>query len=29
VWQVWMQKTRPRLMVVWGKHDLSFDHGEP
>ena len=24
-----MQKTQPRLLVVWGKHDLSFDLGEP
>lgn len=28
-WQEWMQKTQPRLLVVWGKHDLSFDLGEP
>jgi pimeloyl-ACP methyl ester carboxylesterase len=28
-WQVWMQKTQPRLLVLWGKHDLSFDPGEP
>ena len=28
-WQAWMQKTRPRLLVIWGKHDLSFDLGEP
>ena len=28
-WQAWMQKTKPKLMVVWGKHDLSFDPGEP
>ena len=28
-WQAWMQKTRPRLLVIWGKHDLSFDSGEP
>ena len=28
-WQAWMQKTQPRLLVVWGKHDLSFDLGEP
>jgi pimeloyl-ACP methyl ester carboxylesterase len=28
-WQAWMQKTQPRLLVVWGKHDLSFDAGEP
>ena len=28
-WQAWMQKTQPRLLVVWGRHDLSFDSGEP
>jgi pimeloyl-ACP methyl ester carboxylesterase len=28
-WQEWMQKVQPRLMVLWGKHDLSFDLGEP
>jgi pimeloyl-ACP methyl ester carboxylesterase len=28
-WQAWMQKTQPRLLVLWGKHDLSFDRGEP
>ncbi len=28
-WQAWLQKTQPRLLVVWGQHDLSFDHGEP
>ncbi len=28
-WQAWMQKTQPRLLVIWGKHDLSFDSGEP
>jgi pimeloyl-ACP methyl ester carboxylesterase len=28
-WQAWMQKTQPRLLVMWGKHDLSFDPGEP
>ena len=28
-WQVWMHKTQPKLLVVWGKHDLSFDLGEP
>ena len=22
-------KTQPPLLVVWGKHDLSFDPGEP
>ena len=24
-----MQKRQPKLLVIWGKHDLSFDHGEP
>jgi pimeloyl-ACP methyl ester carboxylesterase len=28
-WQAWMQKAQPRLLVLWGKHDLSFDLGEP
>jgi pimeloyl-ACP methyl ester carboxylesterase len=28
-WQTWMQKTQPKLLVIWGKHDLSFDPGEP
>ncbi|SEF79437.1 Pimeloyl-ACP methyl ester carboxylesterase [Bryocella elongata] len=28
-WQAWMQKTHPKLLVLWGRHDLSFDPGEP
>jgi len=28
-WQAWMQKTQPRLLVLWGRHDLSFELGEP
>jgi pimeloyl-ACP methyl ester carboxylesterase len=28
-WQAWMQKTQPRLLVVWGKYELSFDPSEP
>jgi pimeloyl-ACP methyl ester carboxylesterase len=28
-WQAWMQKTQPKFLVLWGKHDLSFDPGEP
>jgi pimeloyl-ACP methyl ester carboxylesterase len=28
-WQASLQKTQPRLLVLWGKHDLSFDLGEP
>jgi pimeloyl-ACP methyl ester carboxylesterase len=28
-WQDWMRQTQPKLLVIWGKHDLSFDPGEP
>jgi pimeloyl-ACP methyl ester carboxylesterase len=28
-WQAWMQKTQPRLLVIWGKYDPSFDASEP
>jgi pimeloyl-ACP methyl ester carboxylesterase len=28
-WQAWLKKTQPKLLVLWGKHDLSFDLGEP
>jgi pimeloyl-ACP methyl ester carboxylesterase len=28
-WQAWMRETQPRLLVIWGKHDLSFDLSEP
>ena len=28
-WQAWLRRNQPRLMVIWGKHDLSFDIGEP
>ena len=28
-WQAWMRKTQPRLLVLWGKYDLSFDLSEP
>jgi pimeloyl-ACP methyl ester carboxylesterase len=28
-WQAWMQKVQPKLLVIWAKHDLSFDSGEP
>jgi pimeloyl-ACP methyl ester carboxylesterase len=24
-----MQKTQPRLLVLWGKYDLSFEPTEP
>ena len=28
-WQAWMQKTQPRLLVIWGRYDPSFDLSEP
>jgi pimeloyl-ACP methyl ester carboxylesterase len=28
-WQAWLGKTQPKLLVLWGKHDPSFDIGEP
>jgi len=28
-WQAWMREKQPRLLVIWGKHDMSFDSGEP
>jgi pimeloyl-ACP methyl ester carboxylesterase len=28
-WRAWLQKTQPKLLVLWDKHDLSFDAGEP
>jgi len=28
-WQAWMIEKRPRLQVIWGKHDPSFDLSEP
>ena len=28
-WQAWMRETQPRLLVMWGKHDPSFDISEP
>jgi len=28
-WQSWLRKAQPKLLVLWGKHDLSFDLGEP
>lgn len=28
-WQEWMQKNQPRLLVIWGKYELSFDASEP
>jgi pimeloyl-ACP methyl ester carboxylesterase len=28
-WQAWMRERQPRLLVLWGKYDLSFDSSEP
>jgi pimeloyl-ACP methyl ester carboxylesterase len=28
-WQRWMRDTQPRLLVIWGKYDLSFELSEP
>ncbi|MGJ5813842.1 alpha/beta fold hydrolase [Paludibaculum fermentans] len=28
-WQAWMRKQNPRLLVIWGKYDLSFAPSEP
>jgi pimeloyl-ACP methyl ester carboxylesterase len=28
-WQAWMRERQPRLLVIWGKHDPSFDLSEP
>src|SRR5712671_1666167 len=29
VWQEWLHEKQPRLLVIWGKYDLSFDLSEP
>jgi pimeloyl-ACP methyl ester carboxylesterase len=28
-WQEWMREKQPRLLVIWGKYEVSFDAGEP
>lgn len=28
-WQAWMRQKHPRLLVIWGKYELSFDSSEP
>ena len=28
-WQAWMRESQPRLLVIWGKYDPSFDISEP
>jgi pimeloyl-ACP methyl ester carboxylesterase len=28
-WQAWMREKQPRLLVIWGKYEASFDPSEP
>jgi pimeloyl-ACP methyl ester carboxylesterase len=28
-WQAWMRDKQPKLLVIWGKYELSFDSSEP
>jgi hypothetical protein len=28
-WQAWMREKQPRLLVIWGRYDLSFASSEP
>ena len=28
-WQAWLREKQPKLLVVWGKYELSFDPSEP
>ena len=28
-WQAWLREKQPRLLVLWGKYELSFDPSEP
>jgi pimeloyl-ACP methyl ester carboxylesterase len=28
-WQAWMRQKQPRLLVLWGRYDMSFDLSEP
>jgi pimeloyl-ACP methyl ester carboxylesterase len=28
-WQAWMREKQPRLLVIWGRYELSFDASEP
>jgi pimeloyl-ACP methyl ester carboxylesterase len=28
-WQAWMRRTQPRLLVLWGRYELSFEPSEP
>jgi pimeloyl-ACP methyl ester carboxylesterase len=28
-WQAWLRERQPRLLVIWGRYDLSFELSEP
>jgi pimeloyl-ACP methyl ester carboxylesterase len=28
-WQKWMRERQPRLLVIWGRYEMSFDPSEP
>jgi hypothetical protein len=28
-WQAWMRDNQPRLLVMWGKYELSFARASP
>lgn len=28
-WQAWLRETQPRLLVLWGRYEASFDASEP
>ena len=28
-WQQWLRKHQPKLLVIWGRYDPSFDISEP
>jgi pimeloyl-ACP methyl ester carboxylesterase len=28
-WQAWLREKQPKLLVIWGKYELSFDSSEP
>jgi len=28
-WQWWLRERQPRLLVIWGEYEVSFDAGEP
>ncbi|HWL71019.1 MAG TPA: alpha/beta hydrolase [Geminicoccus sp.] len=29
LWQAWLRRSQPRLLVLWGRYDPSFDISEP